>query len=374
MKVAVLKLGSRISFNANDTSGGNGEARSIIKMLHQGGASVDIYTKILKKDTLLPEYTWHNLSTIPHVSAKADALIVLNGSVNFFGGAEDPEQLLNYALINDFEGPVFYILCDPELTFKQVWPSVSKKPWGSAWEESMLNVVRKDIVYIAQPVSVDKVLGTLKTNAIIPSDIVHFPFEQFPCLNEQLPFNPTPSVDLSYGGTMRGGKRIKKMVKFYFGHPEDVSVEMFGKIKREDFSDKIVNGLSTPLFTGPVRYDEMLPKMNQAMSTCIIGDPWYEQIDDMAQRAYESIWSSVITFIDADLDKMRRVYGRDRTLSDFLYVSDKAELTEKIQLLKTNPSLRHAIALDQIAAIDFDASRYCEGFVNQIESFCKSRK
>ena len=51
MKVGVIKLGSRISFNANDTSGGNGEARSIIKMLHGGGADVEIFTKILKKDT-----------------------------------------------------------------------------------------------------------------------------------------------------------------------------------------------------------------------------------------------------------------------------------------------------------------------------------
>ena len=164
MKVAVIKLGSRISFNANDTSGGNGEARSIIKMLKEGGADVHIYTKILKKDTLVEDYTWHNLTDFVSgaVDIEGDALVVLNGNVNFFGGAEDPEQLLNYALINDFNGPVFYIFCDPELTLKQVWPSVEKKPWACNWTESQLNITRTDITYLSQPYDVDKVLGAGK--------------------------------------------------------------------------------------------------------------------------------------------------------------------------------------------------------------------
>lgn len=399
MKVAVIKLGSRISFNANDTSGGNGEARSIIKMLHEGGADVHIYTKILKKDNLVEDYTWHNLTDILSSGVKTryektlfafpsthmqlqesgkdydppfDALVVLNGNVNFFGGAEDPEQLLNYALINDFNGPIFYIFCDPELTLKQVWPSVQKKPWGSKWKESDLNITRTDITYLSQPHDVDKVLAAMGKNEVKPKNIIHFPFEKFPCLNEQLPFNPGPKVDLSYGGTMRGGKRIDKMIKFYFGHPEDISVEMFGKINLEDFakSKKHATFVATqrpPSFTGPVRYDEMLPKMNEAMAHCVIGDPWYEDINDMAQRAYESIWSNVVTFIDTDLDELRRVYGADPQLADFLYVSTREELTEKIQLLKADELLRRHIVEAQRAAINFDAKQYCTDFVNLLK-------
>lgn len=373
MKVAVIKLGSRISFNANDTSGGNGEARSIIKMLHKGGAEVHIYTKILKKDNLVPEYHWHNMSDYKNDGhyIDADALVVLNGNVNFFGGAEDFEQLMNYLVINMFNGPVFYILCDPELTLKQVWPSVEKKDWGSKWTERALNIVRDDIIYLSQPYDVEKVINDLGKNEIKPSKIIHYPFEQFPCLNERLPFNETPKVDLSYGGTMRGGKRAKKMVKFYFGHPEDISVEMFGKIDLDDFTKikslKLDTTLRAPTFTGPVRYDEMLPKMNRAMAHCVIGDPFYEQINDMAQRAYESIWSNVVTFIDADLDKIRRVYGADKNLADFLYVSSRDELSEKIQLLKKSPETRREIVEAQIKAIAFDAGEYCTDFTTLLE-------
>lgn len=370
MKVAVIKLGSRISFNANDTSGGNGEARSIIKMLKGGGADVQIYTKILKKDNLLPEYQWMDLSdpTTLADGIRADALIVLNGNVNFFGGAEDHEQLLNYVMINEFKGPIFYIYCDPSLTLKQVWPSVSKKPWAGNWKEKELNVVRKDIIYLSQPHDVEKVMTKLSKNEIIPSKLVHFPFEQFPCLNEQLPINLSPEVDLSYGGTMRGGKRAKKMVKFYFNHPEEISVEMFGKIEAKDFDEKLLTGVTRlPNFTGPIRYDEMLPKMNKAMAHIVIGDPYYEQINDMAQRAYESIWSNVVTFIDKDLDQLRRVYGVDKELGDFLYVGERQEASEKILLLKKDPTLRKEILEAQLKAIDFDATTYCTKFVNLIK-------
>ena len=372
MEVGVIKLGSRISFNANDTSGGNGEARSIIKMLHGGGAGVHIFTKILKKDNLVTEYTWHNIAKSDQADLDAlDALIVLNGNVNFFGGAEDVEQLINYEIINNFQGPVFYIYCDPELTLKQVWPSVEKKPWASNWSAERLNIARKDIIYVSQPYDVDIILEELGKNEVIPDSIHHFPFEKFPCLNEQLPFNKNPEVDLSYGGTMRGGKRAKKMVKFYFGHPEDISVEMFGKIDLGDFSKikslKLDPTLRAPMFTGPVRYDEMLTKMNRAMAHCVIGDPFYEQINDMAQRAYESIWSNVVTFIDADLDKIRRVYGADKQLADFLYVSSRAELSEKIQLLKKSSETRKEIVEAQIKAIAFDAGDYCNDFVSLLE-------
>lgn len=367
MKVAVIKLGSRISFNANDTSGGNGEARSIIKILETAGIEVHIFTKLLKKDVLLPQYTWHDISYADEAvkAEQCDALLVINGNVNFFGGAEDPEQIMNYAIINAFPRKVFYAYCDPALTLKQLWPSVEKKPWGSNYKKEHIDIVRSDIIYLSQPYDVEKVQAELGKNCVQPADILHFPFEQFPCLNEMIPPAPLDEleVDLSYGGTMRGGKRINKMLKFYFGHPEEISVEMFGKITVEDFTEHpkvgaLAKSLRHPLFTGPVKYADMLPKMNKALSHVVIGDPFYEEINDMAQRAYESIWSGVVTFIDSDLDSLRRVYGQDKELADFLYVKTREEVSEKIMLLKTDPQIRQQILSDQLKAIDFNPKDY----------------
>jgi hypothetical protein len=374
MKVAVIKLGSRISFNANDTSGGNGEARSIIKILETAGCEVHIFTKILKKDDLLPQYKWHNIGELlePHGHVhemealdSCDALLVINGNVNFFGGAEDKEQILNYYIINKFDGKVFYAYCDPALTLKQLWPAIEKKPWASSWKKEDILIEREDIIYLSQPYDVDKVAHGLGTNCVIPNYITHFPFEQFPCLNEMIPACPFEEleVDLSYGGTMRGGKRIKKMVEYYFGAPKDMRVEMFGKITAEDFTSHpkmggVVSVDRHPNFTGPVKYADMLPKMNKALSHIVIGDPFYEEINDMAQRAYESIWSGVITFIDHDLDTLRRVYGADKELADFLYVKNRQDAHQKIMLLKHDPDARIQIVEDQLKAINFNPKTY----------------
>ncbi len=373
MKVGVVKLGARISFNANDTSGGNGEARSIINMLDLGGADVHIFTKIIKKDNLLPQFTWHDLSfSFFDDLTKLDVLLVINGNVNFFGGAEDASQLINYQIINSFPGPVYYAYCDPELTLKQVWPSVSKKKWASNWKQSDLEIVRDDIIYLSQPFDVARVMKDLGKNEVKPMAIQHFPFEQFPMMNalDPLPFNEKPEVDLSYGGTMRGGKRIKKMLKFYFGHPYEISVEMFGKISADDFNPVMLKLVPYPYptFTGPIKYDEMLPKMNKALAHCVIGDPYYEEINDMPQRTYESIMANVVTFIDHDMDKLRRVYGRDKVLADFLYVQDRKELSEKILLLKADSSLRRQILDDQIKAVGFNAEEYSKRFVKELVS------
>lgn len=371
MKIGVIKLGARISFSSQGTSGGTGEAVSIIKMLEQGGADIKIITKILSKDELPDQYSWCNLSdTIPSILESLqslDALVVINGTVQFYGGQEDREQLLNYAIINQFKGPVFYILCDPELTLSQVWHSVEKKSWAANWRQADLLIARDDIVYISQPHDVEKVVASLGKNEIKPAKIIHYPFEKFPCLNDRLPFNPSPKVDLSYGGTMRGGKRLKKMVKFYFGHPSHISVEMFGKITEEDFDTKYTFGLRPPSFTGPVKYAEMLPKMNDAMAHCVIGDPWYEEINDVPQRLYESVMSQVVTFVDSDMDKIRRIWKADKQLADFLYVKDRAELTEKIELLKLDSCMRKEIIDSQFKAVGFNSREYCNEFVTLIK-------
>lgn len=380
MKIAVIKLGARIAFNANDTSGANGEARSIVKILETAGAEIHIFTKILKKDDLLPQYKWHNILEASQVVIdELDALLVINGNVNFFGGAEDPEQIMNYVIINKFKGKVFYAYCDPALTLKQLWPAIEKKPWASNWKKEDVEITRDDIIYLSQPFDTDKVINQLGKNCVIPKNIEHFPFEQFPCLNEQIPACPFDEleVDLSYGGTMRGGKRVIKMVEYYFGFPAGMRVEMFGKITKEDFLShpKVGNGLKYtykdedyPNFTGPVKYADMLPKMNKAMAHIVIGDPLYEEINDMAQRAYESIWSGVVTFIDHDLDSIRRVYNRDKELADFLYVKGRADAHQKIMMLKNDPDMRMEIVNAQLKAINFQPKAYADWLLDILKN------
>ena len=146
MKIAVLKLGARIAISSRGTSGGTGEVLSIIKMLTTAGCEVEAFTKILAKDekptdfSVLPIDQYYDKIN----DRNYDCLIVLNGSVNFFGGAEDREQILNYYIINNFKGNVFYVLCDPNLMLRQIWPSVAAKPWASNYQQKDIEIVRDD--------------------------------------------------------------------------------------------------------------------------------------------------------------------------------------------------------------------------------------
>lgn len=370
MKVALIKLGSRIAISSRATSGGTGEALSIIKMLTNSNVNVDVYTEILSKDEIDNlDFNIYNIEdTYKDINNKNyNALIVLNGNVNYFGGVDSPPQTLNYYIINNFEGKVFYILCDCNLVLKQVWKSIENKNWANNYKKDDINITRNDIIYISQPRDIIKLKNKLSKLDIIIDDIIHYPFEKFPLVtSEYLQINPEYKYDISYGGTFRGGKREKDMIKFYFDYPEDIKVEMFGKITESNFNKKLIENLRLPDFNKAVPYNEFNNKMSDSLATIIIGDPLYKQLDDLAQRIYESILVGNIVFIDSSYDYNKRVF-KNEELIKFNYVSNKEEVIDRIRLLKEDKDLRNHIIELQRQDTKIDINKYCNDFVNIIK-------
>jgi hypothetical protein len=213
---------------------------------------------------------------------------VINGNLNIYGGADNPEAILPWKIINQFQGKVFYLMCDPELPLKQIWGAIDpvKRPtWTSNYKEEDYVITREDIICVSQAPNLDVVMEeVLKKPGIKMGKVVQFSFEKFPCRRpNQPPFNSQPTYALSYGGTMRNGRREKKMVKYYFGYPDNVKIEMFGKIKLEDFKPKLVDGLRPPEFYGYAKYDEMLTRLNGSVAHVVIGDPLYERPELIAR-------------------------------------------------------------------------------------------
>lgn len=368
MKVAAIKLGARITFGG--TSGGSGEAMAILEMLSKNN-DVHAYTKILKKDKAIPFATAHEImDEYQDINDQGyDALVVINGGVNYFGGQDDPSQTINYSIINNFKGKVFYILCDPNLTLKQVWPSIEKKPWAGNYKREDIEITRDDIIYISQPKNTDKILEDIKKNNIPVSTCVHYPFEKFPLMFAKPEWKDLSDrqYDLLYGGTFRGGKRQEDMIKFYFGY-DDEKVTMFGKIKEKDFNEKKVGTLSHPNYEGAINYDKFNEKMSNSKATVIIGDKYYKQVNDLAQRIYESILSGVVTFIDESYDYEKRVYSDER-LRNFLYVKDSNDVKKKLEIINTmSEDVFYQFLQRQYIDIQVNLGDYCKGFSDIIES------
>lgn len=389
MKIGVIKLGARITWET-DAAVGPGEAISICKALAQGGAEVHVYTKILAKDTLHESIKWHNILDDRDTSM-LDALLVINGNVNFFGGAEDRGQILNYTVLNNFGGPVVYVMCDPELPMLQIWENVSKKQadakygWENQYAEKDIHVT-KPIHVLCQPFNVKAMEATWnKKKGTVPlGTMFHFPMERFPLLNPWLEYASNPTVDLLYGGTARGGRRIPNLFKWYWNLPEDISVEIFGKIDESDFSEhpklqEIFKGAKMlgkgiidrdkfriPQFTGMVKYCDVLPKMNNSLAHLVTGDPSYETLDLIPQRVAECIAAGNVVFVDANIDTSRRIYPKGTMAHDFLYVKTQEELIERLRAVKEDPHVRKQIIDDQRDATNFDADRFCKSLVTKI--------
>lgn len=368
MKVAIIKLGSRISISANDSSGGTGETLSIIKLLTTAGVEVDAYTKILSRD-IEPDYfkTYDIIKELDNINKRNyDALLVLNGNVNYFGGVDCPDQTLNYKIINSFTGKVFYIHCDGNLYLKQVWPSISKKTWASNYNKEDIEIIRDDIVYITQSHNTDLVLEKARKCNINIKSAVYFPFEKFPMVNDPsvIPFNDCPEYDLLYGGTFRNGRREEDMIKFYFGYDSNIKVAMFGKITHDNFT-KNKNNDRFPDFEKSIDYKLFKDKMNKSIATVIIGDKIYKKQDDLAQRIYESILSSTVTLIDSSYDWSTRVF-KNKELVDFCYVSSRKDVEDRLNKLK-NIEFRKKIVELQLEDTKFDILKYCTDFINLLK-------
>jgi len=373
MKVCVIKIGARISLDSKSTSGGTGEALSIIKILTEAGIDVDVYTKVLKNDPVSTEFITYDILTQYNQinNRNYDALICVNGNINFFGGQDSPSDTLCYHVINNFSGKVFYVLCDPNILLKDPWDSICKKEWCGNYNEKDIRITRNDIIYISQPRNV-KLLKShiIKKTKIDIADVIHFPFEKFVYLTMK---DESPVLnydyDLIYGGTFRTGKREEDMIKFYFGYPDDIKVQMFGKIKESDFK-KNKSNLSLPNFDKAVPYNEFNKKMRTGLSTVIIGDPLYKELDDIAQRTYESVLAGNIVFIDKTYDKKKIVFDNE-FLHDFSYVSSRKDVIDRLRKIKDSSNrekLIEKVVKLQKDSVKFNKNEYVNGLKSIIES------
>lgn len=365
MKVAVIKLGSRIAIDNNAKSCAGGESVSIIRMLTTAGVQVDAYTKVLEKDFRPTDFNLYDIEkNYSSINDKGyDALLVINGNVNYYGGADNPAQTLNYHIINHFIGKVFYIMCDCYLPLRQLWPSIERKPWSSNYNKSDILITRDDITYITQAKDIHGIKSYIMKRGINIKDVLYYPLEKFPLLTQNgLSFNENSKYDILYGGTFRGGRREDDMIKYFFNYPNDINVTMFGGVNLTDFNVEKIQGLIPPRFEKPTTYGGYYEKMNTSKATIVIGDKLYKKYNLLPQRVYESIMTRTVVLIDSSYDYSKRIF-KNKELLDFNYVRSSADVIDRVNKLKDLEFRKH-IAQLQVEDVAIDLNKYCTDFVS----------
>jgi hypothetical protein len=360
MKIAVLKIGGRLTWDARDKTGGLGEAKAIIELLSASN-DIFVYTKTLEKENLNPKENIYIRDINEYNSLEEDVLLVFNGNLNLFGGAEDKEQIKNYIFLNNFKGKIFYVWIDPELYLKQAWPSIEKKEWSVNYKKEEVEVVRIDINIITSIYNTKSAIERFSKGKIQVDDknIFYFPFEKYPLLyRRRTPMSTSCYYDLLYTGTYRSGRRQDKMIKYYFGY-ENIKSTFIGKTKLEDFNKSYPTPV--PEFKSAVEFDKIKYDINNCIASINIGDKFYEG-NILTPRIYECIHYSTVCLIDSEFDPQKRVFTNP-ILKDFNYVSSKKEAEEKILKLKENPDFRKQIIELQRSDISFNVDDYRKQFM-----------
>lgn len=369
---------------SRDITSGCTEAKTVIDILERSGKfEIGVLTKILDKDWLPDKYEFYSTLELGHedmdkffAEKKFDCMLVINGSINCFGGAEDAmvPDLCIYRMMHYFPGKIFYCQCDLALNLMlDVYDYISSKPWSSKYKREEYDISKKDITMITQANDLDahlKEVNKPKMYQFKRKQLKHFSFEKYPVI---MPFahvdvNPSPAYDLGYGGTLRGGRRIKKIVKYYFGYPASVSVHLYGKLDDPKLLEaaKKAHGDSVvmPDMGTICNFEDNGKVLNQALATVVIGDELFERTQTVQQRAWQAMCANVIALIDIDLDRDKKLFGTDDFMKRFMYVSSRDDVMKRLDGIKQRPEIRDIVLKRQQDMLKFNA----ESWANELAS------
>jgi hypothetical protein len=368
MKINVLKIGANIT--AANGSLLTDEVHAVIKMLHRCGHDVHYYTIKTRNWVELPEATFHDINDFDESAYNEyDALVVLNGNVNFYGGCETRGDLMTYSFINKSSCPVYYVLTDWLLPLAQMWKGVEDKQvkyeWKNKYTQDQIEITRTDIVMISQIYDIDGLKVILEKREIEYADIVYFPFHEYLVHEyEPIPIIPIEDrmLDLVYGGTFRGGHRQDKMLKYYFGYAETSAVLMFGNIKHKHFNPKRVGDMRYPSFGKKVAHRDFFSAYQKSIATVTISDKKYENAA-ISNRTNEAILGNVVCFIDREYDPQMKIFRNELT-RNFCYVDSREDVESRLVFLKNNPSAFDKLIREQYADVKrgLDKTEFAETF------------
>jgi len=360
-KLLIIQLGKRIVISENNISrtGGLNDLLLMMKVINKfDDYNVEILTEVHKGENTNPYKDVYIKDIVTTLDNKEidfysyDTLLVFNGSINFFGGKEDKSKIYTYKVMNKFKGKILYLCVDMYTLLNQVWGNVASKKWNT-YEKLDLNIVRNDIIPVLQ--GYDTKEATKFFNKVNVKEGIHYPLMKL-YLHDDRKFEENTSkefeYDLSYGGTFRNHRREEDLIKYYFGYPEDINVEIFGTIKLKKFNPKKITDLSLPDFNKPVKNLKFLDKMRNSMCTVIITDKRYKDVYFHTARIYEAIYIGNVLFIDKAVDPNYKIFSNE-TLKNFCYVSNRDDVIERIKWLKAD----HPARMNEIVELQKENSQ-----------------
>lgn len=319
MRLAIAKIGANITFGGNNRSAANADIKYFLRQLEVDYHEITIATGITRNTFIPSRLNLVDVKDLVNFNG-FDAVIVFNGSINFFGGQPDYNLLALYQALSNTYRPIIYINTDGQLMFKQLWPLIHKREWASNMSDDMFDINSNNVSYITQGHNLDRMrrMTESKPENIKPGKMFYYPLAQCILAKHEQYIKPNPipykerTYEIGFGGATRNTFKRNKIEKFYgtglhrtllFGNLRGVQVKPDSGI----------------VIQRPCGYSEFIARMWNCKATIIIGDESYSD-NFWTLRMYESILADNITFIDRQFDPRGLFYDGIRG-ADHLYVA-----------------------------------------------------
>lgn len=369
-KAAIVSLGTRVSLESiNVRSVELVYMREyIMKIL--GREQVDYVSRTIKSDPVVDFYK--DARDVDFNDY--DEIYIYNARLNPFGGLFKEEALITFEKLYTFKGDIIYMLGDPNMppmsfaNFLMYKNKLAKKSTGEyiissdnkytnneyrlskdvvenwnekVWKRMKVAFCGKDYELYYNTYN-DLIKNKTREFEKIAPITQWFQFELFEYygINEKIEekikdYNKNIQYDLVYFGNNRHNGR-NNIVKGYFDIPS---------------LNKLFIGFDPLLDNTTVKqylpHDKLFKTMgSNCLATIIVGDK-LQWDNSITPRYFETMLLDIVGFIDINYDTKKQ-YVKDEFLKDFIYVSSKNELREKVEKIKNDPKLcRKIIELER---------------------------
>lgn len=347
MKITVLKQGGGSIIDFSKDQGHNAEEiKDILLFLAQDSSNEITYYGHVKS-TYSPKSNIKLVDCFSTDSYDLDNVFLINGSINFFGGAEAKYLLKIYELTARAKKLTYYFV-DTLLPLEtNIWKIIEKKKWSSKYKyleninfTDNINVITH---YYNHEFPINK---SVKHRKLSKENVHYFPMYkyQYNWGDQKLIKEDNFDCDVCFGGSLRTKIRTKA-ISNYLVHQDLYSVDLYGTINEKDFNKKEKIGDKVN-FKGKVSYQELLIKNNCALSTVLIEDLDCDKL--FTGRIGQSPLSATLLLVHTNCDPKKILFPE---YQDFLYFSNIQELSDKVEYLKNNLSYRRDLILYQIESM-----------------------
>lgn len=354
MKIAIAKIGANITLSKNNGSAANADILYALRTMKGFNHQFTIVTHKTSNTSLPSSLGFEELYTLQDFN-DYDCVMLFNGSINFFGGVEDPGVISLYKALAKTRKPVFFVNTDGALVLRDLWPMIANREWAKGYNEFDYDLKNTPIHYLTQGRDLPKMRKHIREtkNAIVPLTIQHFPWEQTILSEHEKWFNLKPrpvskrEYDLGFGGYIRNSHKQRRIERYY--DEPDIRTLLFGNLRGINVKNTTVHP--------KISFQSMVPTMEQCQASVIVGDLFYND-NFHTLRMYECLLAGCAVLIDGQLDTKKDFYEGIKK-NDKFYVNSSSdvrafiwndsidelvlETREQLIEMRTNVGLNHVL-------------------------------